>query len=178
MGIITQMHRAEKGFPLVFETLDVVELVGIQQIYLNKCIERDQFGIQASVRTGKGRGKRRLFSQEDLWGVALVWWLFESGLRSATIQFVLNQICGGHLGSRANDAARTLLDRQTKVLAIEREPRDAKDTGEHPKQRVELVDETDAAQLVRGASAQTVLVIPVGNLFLGVRKAIEDFRRR
>jgi hypothetical protein len=158
----------------VFETSELTNLVGVQPIHLNKFIERGQYGITASVRTGRGRGRRRIFNEEDVFGVALVWWLFETGLRSGTIQYVINQICGGHLNSRANDAAQILLERQTQVLLVKREPRSAKDLdAEYPKQRVYFFDESRASQSVRELAASSVLVVPVGNLFSNLKKAIQ-----
>lgn len=155
---------------IVLGSMDVARLVGIQPTLLNKFIERKQYGIEASVRPGKGRGKERLFSQEDVFGVALVYWLFESGLRSDSIQFVLNQICDRSLNSSANDAASRLLDRKAEVLAVTRQPRIS--YAEHPEQTTQSCDMARAVQLVRGASTRSVLVIPVGSLFASLRKAM------
>src|SRR5438045_5990790 len=85
--------------------MDIARLVGIQPSLLNKFIQRGKYGIEASVQPGKGQGKQRFFGEADLYGIALVYWLFESGLRSETIQYVLNQVCGGRRGSKASDAA-------------------------------------------------------------------------
>jgi hypothetical protein len=164
------MRPNEKELPIVFESTDLTNLVGIQPLYLNKLFEREQFGITASVRTGKGRGSRRLFAAEDVFGIALVWWLFESGLRSLTIQYVLNQICGGPLHSRANDAARILLERENKMLVIERIPRTQKDLKRaYPVQLVHLYDEFRTSELVGELTAVSVLVIPVGNLYSNLK---------
>ena len=81
--------------PLVFESRDVIRLVGISPVYLNKFVERGLYGIAPSERTGAGRGRRRLFTSEDVFGIALVWWLFEAGqyatspLRTAGMSFDL-----------------------------------------------------------------------------------------
>jgi hypothetical protein len=154
-----------------FGSMDVAALVGIQPTLVNKFIERERkYGIEASVQAG-GRGKDRIFSEKDLYGIALVHWLFESGLRTEAIEFVLNQICGGRLHSRANDAAEVLLAREPEVLAITREPR----TGyaKHPEQRTYLCDTREAVQLVRDAATRNVLVIPVANLLAALRTRLE-----
>lgn len=75
--------------PYIFETRDVIRLTGIPSIYLNKFIEHKPFGIKPSIRKGSGRGSRRLFSIEDMLGIALVWSLFRTGLRSKAIGQVL-----------------------------------------------------------------------------------------
>jgi hypothetical protein len=151
----------------IFGVTDVAVLVGIQPIQLNKFIERKKYGI---VQPGKGRGQERRFSEEDIFGIALVWWLFESGLRSDTIQFVLNQICGGRLNSKANDAAILLLKGGVERLAVTREPRLA--AAKHPQQRTYLHKVAQATQLARETSKESVLIIPVGNLFARLQEAI------
>lgn len=146
-----------------FETMEVSSLLGIPPILLNKFVERGSYGIVPSVRSGKGRGSRRRFSQDDLFGIALVWWLFESGLRTKTIQYVLNQICGRRLGSKASDAARIVVERNAELLIIRREPR--KEVGtEYPKQRVLLTDAGRMAEQMKGLKTETLLVLPVGHL--------------
>jgi hypothetical protein len=129
---------------------------------LNKFIERKKYGIVQAGR-GRGKGKERRFGEEDVFGIALLWWLFESGLRSDTIQFVLNQICGGKLKSRASDAARILLDDGIEMLVIKREPRTA--PAKHPAQKTFLYSRAQAVQLVEGTPTASLLMVPVGNLF-------------
>ena len=61
---------------------DICErLVGITPIHLQNFVSRGAYGLRASVQSGKVRAQRRLFSREDVFGIALVWLLFESGLR-------------------------------------------------------------------------------------------------
>jgi len=107
---------------LTFDSNEVCELVGIGPLLLNKFVERKTYGIQPSVRRGKGRGGRRLFGPDDVFGIALVWWLFESGLRSNVIQTVLDQICRGERGA-ADQAARKLIQRKIQVVRIQTHPR-------------------------------------------------------
>src|SRR2546423_1231726 len=62
------------------DAADICErLVGITPIYLQNFVQRGSYGLRASVQQGKRREKRRLFSREDVFGIALVWLLFESG---------------------------------------------------------------------------------------------------
>jgi len=88
----TQALFLSQDSPSVFETRDVVQLTGIPLVVLNKFIEHKSFGLAPSVRTGKGRGSRRLFGTHDLLGIALVWWLYRSGLQSRVIDEVLKDI--------------------------------------------------------------------------------------
>lgn len=170
------MNLDSSRSPRLFESAEVTEIVGVQPLYLNKCIERKQYGIEASLRSGKGRGSRRLFNEEDVFGVALVWWLFESGLRSGAIQYVLNQICGGTLRSKASGASRVLLERKAEVLVVRREPRTVNDTDRgYPKQRVSLVDRPHASKLTADTDDASLLIIPVGNLFADLKERIRKF---
>jgi hypothetical protein len=107
---------------LTFDSNEVCELVGIGPLLLNKFVERKTYGIQPSVRTGKGRGGRRLFSPDDVFGVAFVWWLFESGLRSNVIQLVLDQICKAK-NARADQAAKRLIERKIQTVRVQIQPR-------------------------------------------------------
>lgn len=146
-----------------FETTEVTSLVGIPPTLLNKFVERGSYGIVPSVRTGNGRGSRRRFSPEDLFGIALVWWLFEAGLRTQAIQYVLKQICGGRRGSSASDAARIVAERSAEFLIIRREPRQTVGR-KYPKQGVLLTDTTQMAEQTKALETEILLVLPIENL--------------
>jgi hypothetical protein len=127
------------------------------------------------VRSGKGRGSRRRFSQDDLFGIALVWWLFEAGLRTQAIQYVLNQICGGRLGSRASDAARIVTERKAELLVIKRWPR-KKVGAEYPKQRILLTDTGGMSEQTDGLETEALLVLPVGKLYSRLTKVMKGLQ--
>jgi hypothetical protein len=163
-----------KDFPIVLESAEVVKVVGISPIQLNKFVERRSYGIAPSYRAGKGRGSRRRFREHDVYGVALVWWLFEAGLRKQTIQYVLNKICGHTKSAKASDAAKILSDKETEMLAVKREPRRAGDKREYPKQEVFLVDWSEANHLVESTVTASVLFIPIADRFEKLR---DEMRR-
>lgn len=166
--------RSREKIQDIFETGELTKLVGVKPIYLNKFIERGVYGIKPSIRPGKKRERRRLFSRHDVFGVALVWWLFESGLRSGAIRFVLNQICKVR-NAPANQAARKLLDRKAELLAIKREPRSVEEQeAEYPEQRVEVVDHSRVPALLSARPTGSILLIPVGNLFATLMEKIES----
>lgn len=157
----------------LFETGELTDLVGINPIYLNKFIERERYGIKPSIRIGKKRERRRLFSTEDVFGVALVWWLFEAGLRSQVIQFVLDQICKVRKAP-ANLAAKKLLEHKIQVLVVRRERRTGEDAeAEYPEQKVALVTGSRTARLLDADSTTSILFVPVGNLFSALMEEIE-----
>jgi len=158
----------KKKEPVGLGIMDIARLVGIQPTLLNKFIQRGKYGIVASVRAGKGQGRDRLFSENDLYGIALAYWLFESGLRSESIQYVLNQICGGKLHSSASDAASNALRHSNDMLVISREPRSGYE--KYPEQNTRLVDRAEAAHIVRENATGSTLVIPVRSLFANLQE--------
>jgi DNA-binding transcriptional MerR regulator len=163
--------------PYIFETRDVIWLTGIPATYLNKFIEHRSFGITPSIREGTGRGSRRLFSDEDVLGIALVWTLFQAGLRSKAIGEVLR-------GARtletpeglATDAAVAILqncdspDEDPHVLVIRRWLGRSRRKG--GKLRVSLETNDYAAPRLDLASE---LVIPVDMIFDEVNRKIQRF---
>jgi hypothetical protein len=156
---------------IVLGSTEVASLVGIQATLLNKFVERKQYGIEASIRqAGGGRGKERLFGEADVYGIALVHWLFESGLRSDVIQRALNQLCGSRLDSTTNDAAEALIKQEADMLVVTRQPRSS-GSAKLPPQTTRMCDAGEAAQLVRGTTGSS-LVLPIGNLFKGLRKEL------
>ena len=154
-----------------FGIMDVARLVGIQPTLLNKFIQRGKYGIRASVRAGEGHGRQRFFGEADLYGIALVYWLFESGLRSETIQYVLNQICGGRLRSRANDAASNVPRQTNQMLVITRTAR----TGfaKYPMQEATFMDAEFISAIVSENQIGLIVIIPVGRLYAFLREAME-----
>lgn len=146
---------------LTFDSSEVCELVGIGQLLLNKFVERGTYGIRPSVRSGKGRGGRRLFSRDDVLGIALVWWLFESGLRSNVIQVVLDEICHAKNGG-AIQAAKRLIEKKIQTVRIETQPRRMYPRLKLPRYMVYLVAQ-EKPHVVR--SAAIALEVHVGHLY-------------
>lgn len=157
--------------------MEVSSLLGMRPILLNKFVERGSYGTVPSVRSGRGRGSRRRFSPDDLFGIALVWWLFEAGQRTQAIQYVLNQICGGRRGSRASDAARIVNERKAEMLIVNREPR-TEVGAEYPKQRVLLTNTGGMSEQIKGLDTETLLIVPVGNLYSRLKVDIQKLESR
>lgn len=146
---------------LTFDSSEVCELVGIGPILLNKFVERRSYGIRPSVRSGKGRGGRRVFSPDDVFGIALVWWMFASGLRSNVIQSVLDEICGTKNGGAAQ-AAKRLIERKVEIVRVQTQPK-RRDRGlTLPRHLVFLIAQ-EKPNVVRPMAI--ALEIPVGHLY-------------
>jgi hypothetical protein len=161
-----------------FETRDVTRLTGIPVNYLNKLIERVSFGIKPSIREGPGRGIRRLFSEEDAIGVALVWTLFQVGLRSGVISQVLLAYLEGPEGPQGlateaaskMDATCAALNEQ-QVLVIRRSLSRSRKTG-----RSLQVWLDDKDYDVPSSELSSELVIPISMVFAEVKKKIQRFK--
>ena len=145
-----------------FDSTEVSELVGIGPVLLNKFVERGMYGIRPSVRSGKGRGGRRLFSPDDVLGIALVWWLFESGLRSNVIQVVLDQICETK-SAGADQAAKRLMLRKIQIVRILTRPRRMDPRFKTPRYDVSLVTEEKLKFWKAGMALK--MEIPVGHFY-------------
>ena len=171
MPIMTKLLNA----PSVYESRDVCRIVGVSAVFLNQLVERELFGIKPSIRSGESRGSRRRFSREDVWAVALVWWLFEAGLRSGSgktrtsiVQDVIDQVCGGRSKSSANEAAKGLFDEGARMLAIVRQPRTSR---RKPTHAVEILDDGfDVEKLITANPYATIILLPVGNLLFDLNE--------
>ncbi len=159
---------------LEIDAADIAErLVGITPIYLQNFVSRGLYGLRASVIPGKVRAQRRLFSRDDVFGIALVWLLFESGLRSEPLARVLNEITGTKKAN-ANLAARKLMDSQSGYLVITRKPRvPSKTFSEKPEQSVRLVKKSEITATMEHDLTADLLVIPFGPKFEDIQKRLE-----
>src|ERR1700730_14733403 len=83
-------------------------LVGITPICLNSFLQRQLYGITTTLSDEHGETKQRLFNEADVFGIALAWMLFESGLRTQAIRTVLNKIARTK-SANAKKAAQVLL---------------------------------------------------------------------
>jgi len=170
-GLINLVSRRRKP---EIDAADAAErLVGITPIYLQNFVSRGLYGLRASVIPGKVRAQRRLFSQEDIFGIALVWLLFEAGLRSEPITRVLNDIAGTKKAN-ANLAAKKLLESQADYLVIIRSARTpTKTLQEKPGQIVKTSCQLELVAAIEQSPSADVLVIPVGAKFQDVSKRLQ-----
>jgi hypothetical protein len=158
------------------DSADISErLVGITPVYLNNFLQRHLFGLTASVQEGKLRKKHRLFSREDVFGIALVWLLFESGLRTNPTIRVLKEIVGSDkANAKANRAAEKLLESKADYLVISRQPRTPTKTPlDKPGQTVRVARASEIAEMLSQHPAAELLLVPIGHKFEDVRKRLE-----
>jgi hypothetical protein len=161
---------------LPIESKGVCQIVGIRPTYLNKIVERGLYGVEPSLRWGQGKGSRRWFTQEDVFGIALVWWLFEAGLRTEVIKRVLRDL-GNPRKASAKSAAEALQRRGADYLVIEREVRSAESDKEYPNQRVRLVRSTEITDLLNKSDKESLQVLPVRSLFADLDSRLREHER-
>jgi hypothetical protein len=167
------------------DTADISErLVGITPVHLQNFLQRGSYGLRSSVSPGKVRSQRRLFSPLDVYAIALVWMLFESGLRGDPIARILKDIAGTKKVD-ANKAAQALLDAEPDYLLVFRTPRrPSKSIPEKPEHRVEMATAESLSMLLfskgPGESDEHVeigdqsgLIIPIGNKFADIQKRLD-----
>ena len=108
-----------------------------------------------------------------MFGIALVWLLFESGLRNDPIARVLNDIAGTKKAN-ANLAAKTLLKSESDYLLIGRKPRGpTKNPQDKPEQRVKAIEQSEIARAIGHDITADLLIIPVGPKFEDICKRME-----
>jgi hypothetical protein len=159
---------------------DICErLVGITPVYLQNFLQRGSYGLRSSISQGKVRSQRRLFSPDDVYGIALVWLLFESGLRSDPIARILKDITRSRTVN-ANKAAEVLRESGQDYLVVIRTPRrPSKSIADKPDQQLQFVQkvrmasEKSLAFLLEEDVDRTILLIPVGDKFADLRTRLE-----
>ncbi len=160
----------------LIDSADICErLVGISPIYLQNFVQRNSYGLRASIQPGKVREQRRFFSRDDVFGIALVWLLFESGLRSEPLARVLNDIANTK-NANANLAAKKLLERHAEYLVIARQPRPpSKTTTKQPVQAMKIVGQREKLELFGNGIDLDFLkiLIPVGHKFRDIQQRLE-----
>jgi hypothetical protein len=155
-----------------FTSSDVSDIVGITPIYLNALIQRKLYGISPSISDRHGEMKLRIFSEEDVFGIALVWMLFEAGLRTRTIRDILLELVEI---DDANAAAEHLSRPGRAHLVIIRESSKPKSKA-RPKLRVEPTLTEELIGLVKESVQKyptaNILLVPVGAKFAEIEKKI------
>jgi DNA-binding transcriptional MerR regulator len=156
------------------ESGEITQIVGIRINYLNKIVERGLYGIQPSAKSGSGRGSRRWFTEEDVYGVALVWWLFEAGLRTEVIKRVLRRL-GNRRDADANAAATALRQQGAEYIVISREIRSAASKEKWPLQEVHHADLSKVSDWLRKPDKKSLHVLPVGSLLADLSSQLKRY---
>lgn len=165
-----------KNLSTDFEAGEVCRVVGITSINLNKLVERGSYGVAPSVRAGRGRGSRRRFSEDDIYGIALVGWMQVIGLRKKAIEDMLRVVSGRKKVS-ASEAARILRSKKVEFLIFQIEP-EIHDIGkESPpptKVEVRLMTFGESHDGIRFDASTHI--IAVDKIFMGVGLRINALR--
>ena len=162
------------------DAADICErLVGISPVYLQNFLQRGLYGLRSSVSPGKVRSVRRLFSVDDVYGIALVWLLFESGLRGELIARILKDVARTKTAN-ANKAARAVRNAENDYLLVIRTPRrPSKSIAEKPDQQVHFMQKLHmvsekALRIFLGDDIdRTILILPVGSKFGDIRARLQ-----
>ena len=166
-------EKSNRTRQFAFGSTELIELVGIKPIYLNRIVERGLYGIRPSIRSRRGRGQPRLFSADDVCGIALVWWLFEAGLRATVIQNALKAIAKSSK-TNAKAAASKLLQSKSQVLLIQRELKSPnRNRKSVPPQTVAVIRESQISRLVNANPTVSIQIIHVGKLFFDLIRAMK-----
>jgi hypothetical protein len=163
------------GIRYEIDNADICErLVGITPVYLQNFVSRGSYGLRASVVRGKVRAQRRLFSRDDVFGITLVWLLFESGLRGDPIARVLNDVAGTKQAN-ANLAAKKLVQAKGEYLVILRKPRaPTKNPSDKPAQETRIISPKEASEpRKRNWNPAVEILIPVGHKFRDIERRLE-----
>lgn len=152
----------------VFETWHVTEiLVGIPQTYLNMFLQRRLYGITAGVVGRRGEKNSRRFDDAEVFGIALAWLLFKSGLRTRPIIQILCDITGTK-DANAREAAQVLLEARLRYLVVIRELMNPVNEAEG-ELRVQVTDWVeDVTEILANNTTASALVLPVGDIFDGI----------
>jgi hypothetical protein len=154
-----------------FLSSDVTDLlVGITPIYLNSFLQRELYGITATFSDEHGDTKARLFNEADVFGIALAWMLFESGLRTQAIRGILNKLAGTKRAN-AKKAAQVLRRSQADYILIVREARKPKSNAD-PEPKVIMADENEFAHVIEANPIANILIVPIGAKFADIQKRI------
>jgi predicted Fe-Mo cluster-binding NifX family protein len=132
-------------------------------------LQRQLYGITATLSDEHGETKLRLFNEVDVFGIALAWMLFESGLRTQTIRSVLNKLASTK-SANAKKAAQVLLRSQVEFIVVVREARKpkSKDQG----LQVFALAETEVSDIVANNPTANILTVPIGAKFADIEKRI------
>jgi len=144
-------------------------LVGITPICLNSFVQRQLYGITATLSDEHGETKLRLFNEADLYGIALAWMLFESGLRTQAIRTVLNKLAGTKTAN-AKKAAQVLLRTEIDFILVVREARKPKSQDEGF-QVITALD-NEVGHILESNLTANILIVPIGAKFADLEKRI------
>lgn len=152
-----------------FTSTDVVDLTGITPVYLNALVTRNLYKIKPSI---SGRGQKvRVFDEDDIFGIALVWTLFENGLRTQEIRAILCELVETSEADAKYTAQALFEPADADYLFIIRDPNGSK---RGPGFEIGLGTWYDFADTFGASPTESVLAIPIRARFAEINQRIED----
>jgi hypothetical protein len=76
----------------IFVTAHIARLLRVPEWRIIKFVGGKEYGIKPALGEAAGSGTRRMYDLENVCELALAWWLFQAGLRSDVVGWVLHQI--------------------------------------------------------------------------------------
>jgi hypothetical protein len=155
----------------LYESWAVTAMVGISTTHLNMLLQRKLYGITASVVGRRGDKNSRRFDEVEVFGIGLVWMLFNCGLRTEPIRQILADIAEKKDASAA-DAASVLTGSKLPYLVVVRDlTDDAESGGEFVVKGAVRIAEIE--EIITETPTSSVLVIPVGEMFDGIEQRMD-----
>jgi hypothetical protein len=135
--------------------------------HLNALVTRNLYKIKPSI---SGRGQKvRVFDEDDLFGIAFVWILFESGLRTQEIRDIMSELTGAEADARYTAQGWREIP-GAEYLVISRDPHGPKrDLGFE----IGIATWYDLADTFAETKTESVLAIPIGARFAEIKQRIE-----
>jgi hypothetical protein len=153
-----------------FESWHVTDvLVGIPPAYLNMFVQRGLYGIKARVSGRRGDKNSRRFDEASVFGIALAWMLFESGLRTEPIRRVLIDIAETSEAD-AKAAAQVLGAAGLRYLVIVRELADQAGEAETELKVIGTDSTKELTDILIASPTASVLVVPVREKFDAIER--------
>lgn len=161
--------------PEIFMTAQIAKLLGVPEWRIIKFAGGKEYGIKPALSEAAGSGTRRLYNLENVCEMALAWWLFQTGLRSDVVGWVLNQV-------REKKTLRMILDEDGETLrslylAVTRT--EGKGWYQTPRQQVAFLREGDEIQSLLGAgvTGSGFVLLPIGIKFTGLKNRLKKLGR-
>lgn len=154
----------------LYDSWQVTTMTEIPSGHLNMLLQRKLYGIRASVAGKRGEKSSRRFDAATVLGIALVWALFKTGLRTEPIRRILNEITETR-DEDAVEAAMSLRSSDTGYLVIIHEL-----SGDDASTALDVFPlEQEISEVLGSNPTASVLLLPVRNIFARVEKLMDLF---
>ena len=158
--------------PEIFVTAQISKLLRVPEWRIIKFVGGKEYGITPALAQAAGTGTRRLYDLENVCELALAWWLFQAGLRSDVVGWILRQI------REEQEPLKKLLELDEDQgnalhLAITRTERKGHFLA--PRQRVDFLRSIDdiAHLLDTPKDNSSFVLIPVGRNYFDLKRRLK-----